>query len=213
MDRSGQIELYFKSLVSEIKGFNFESLIKENSNNKNEDKSKKFINRLANLFELNNNNSTEIIKKVRAMCTKEEDVLLLRNFVDISKKFKEEKYSGKGLPNVYNEGHLQVAIENLKKEINAEQEQLKNSYNEISEEMKKIKTMSEEEKEKLMDKIDQEIISKKTMIDQFLSSHQEINSQDENCHDLPIYIFISKFKENFINPFCKKLSDFKQELI
>ena len=213
LDKSGQVELYFKSLVNEIKGFNFESFLEEGGEAGNENKSKKFINRIANLFELNDNNKLEIIKKTRGLCKNEEEVLLLRNFIDISKKFKEEKYKGKGLENVYNDGHLQIAVENLKKEISREQKILKDSYLEISNEMKKASLMNEKERLDLINKIDQEIYSKKDMIDNFLKNHKEINSENEGNKDLPIYIFISKFKENFINPFCEKMANFKKELI
>lgn len=213
LDKSGQVELYFKSLINEIKGFNFDSFLNEKDDQKNENKSKKFINRIANLFELSGNNKLEIIRKTRELCQNEEELLLLRNFIDISKKFKEEKHNGKGLENVYNDGHLQIAVENLKKEIGREQELLKNSYLEISNEMKKINDMSQEEKANLVGKIDQEIYSKKDMIDNFLKNHKEINNENEENKDLPIYIFISKFKENFINPFCEKMLNFKKELI
>ncbi len=213
LDKSGQVELYFKSLINEIKGFNFESFIEGKNEQKNEDKSKKFINRLANLFELSENNKLEIIRKTRELCKNEEELLLLRNFIDISKKFREEKHGGKGLENVYDDGHLQIAVENLKKEISREQELLKDAYFQISKEMKNISNMDRNEKNNLIDKIDNEIYSKKNMIDNFLKSHQEINNEDESHKDLPIYIFISKFKENFINPFCEKMLIFKKELI
>ena len=213
LDKSGQVELYFKSLINEIKGFNFESFLNEKDDQKSENKSKKFINRIANLFELSGNNKLEIIRKTRELCQNKEELLLLRNFIDISKKFKEEKHNGKGLENVYNDGHLQIAVENLKKEIGREQELLKNSYLEISNKMKDLSNMNKEEKIELINKIDQEIYSKKDMIDNFLKSHKEINNENEGNKDLPIYIFISKFKENFINPFCEKMANFKKELI
>lgn len=212
LDKGGQVELYFKNLSSEIKDFNFDSFM-EKELLEAEDKSKKFINRLANLFELNDNSQIEVVRMTRKLCESDEDNLLLRNFIDISKKFNEEKRSGQGLNNIFNEGHLQIAIENLKKEITREQEALKTSYLDIVKKIKDIDEMSLDEKKDLSDKIDEEINSKREMIDKFLKSNQEINNEEEKAHDLPIYIFISKFKENFINSFCEKMVEIKKELV
>ncbi|PKM91455.1 hypothetical protein CVU82_02565 [Candidatus Falkowbacteria bacterium HGW-Falkowbacteria-1] len=214
LDRSGQIELYFKNLSSEIKNFNLDHIldkIKEGDEGV-ENKSKKFINRLANLFELNNNNPREVIGKARRSCKSEEDVFLLRRFIDISKNFTEKEPSGEGLTNVLDDGELQASVEKLKEIIDKEINGITKSYQSIIEKTKNIENIEEEERKDLIINIENEILSKRIMINNFLNYHEDIDKTDEGYKDLPLYIFINEFKDNFVEPFCKKLSDIDNKL-
>jgi hypothetical protein len=202
LDKEGQVELYFKNLSTEIKGFDFEEALKNNT----KDKSDKFINRLTNLFELNGRDSVKLIKEVKKLCKTPDDILLLRSFIDISRNFKNDnKESGIGLTNVLNEGHLQPSIENLKKEIIPEQESLVDEYKKMEE---KIKNKENLNKEEIISDIHEIINNKKEMISKYTELYKEI----DKTQDLPLYIFISKFNTNFLEPFCKKMAEFSQEL-
>lgn len=214
LDRSGQVELYFKNLSSEIKSFNFEYVldkIKE-GDSEIEDKSKKFINRLANLFELNNNNPREVIIRARKSCKNEEDIFLLRRFIDISKNFTEKEPSGEGLTNILDDGELQASVEVLKGIVSKEINEITESYKNIEEKTKSIENIGKKERKDLITEIEGEIMSKRNMINNFLSYHEDIDKADEGYKDLPLYIFINEFKDNFVEPFCKKLSDINTEL-
>lgn len=203
LDKEGQVELYFKNLSTEIKDFNFESALLSDPKNKSD----KFINRLANLFELKGGDSVKLIREVKTLCKTPEDKLLLRNFIDISRHFKDSKVekSGLGLTNILNEGHLQPSIENLKKEIIPEQNNLITEYRNIEE---KIGNLENENKDEIIKEIQLTINSKKELIDKYTSLYKEV----DKSKDLPLYIFISKFNTNFLEPFCKKLAEISQEL-
>ncbi len=203
LDKEGQVELYFKNLSTEIKDFNFESALLSDPKNKSD----KFINRLANLFELKGGDSVKLIREVKTLCKTPEDKLLLRNFIDISRHFKDSKVekSGLGLTNILNEGHLQPSIENLKKEIIPEQNNLITEYRNIEE---KISNLENENKDEIIKEIQLTINSKKELIDKYTSLYKEV----DKSKDLPLYIFISKFNTNFLEPFCKKLAEISQEL-
>jgi hypothetical protein len=208
LGREAQIELYFKNLISEIKNFNLEEDLKEEEFNT---KSSKFINRLANLFELNNNDNQEMMMQVKKISKNDpEKKKLLREFLKISNEFKSEKKEverGQGLSLYFNDGKLQPSLEKLKKEISIVEFNIVNDY-------KKIKNMvsENEDKEKIKQEIYSSINKNKNFISEYLNLYKEINFSDKNYKDLPLYIFINRFNENYIIPFCEKLEKINKEL-
>ncbi len=209
LDREGQIELYFKNLISEIENFSLEKSLREEEENL-DIKSNKFISRLANLFELNNNDNREIMMQVKKMS--EDDpgkIKLLREFLKVSNEFKSKKREGggQGLSIYFNDGKLQPSLEKLKEEISRAKSNIISDY-------RKIKNMIAEnqDKEKTRQEIYNSIHKNRNIINEYLSLYKEINFSDKDYKDLPIYIFINRFNENYIIPFCQRLEKINKEL-
>jgi hypothetical protein len=207
LGREAQIELYFKNLISEIENFSLEKSLKEKDINT---KSNKFISRLANLFELNNNDNREIMMQVKKISEGDpKKRKLLREFLKVSNEFKSKnrKEKGQGLSMYFNDGKLQPSLEKLKEEISIAKSSIINDY-------RKIKSMitEKENKEKIKQEIYNSIHKNRDIIDEYLNLYKEINFSDEDYKDLPIYIFINRFNENYVIPFCQRLEKLNKEL-
>ncbi len=228
LDKEAQIELYTKNLIKEIGDYNLDSTLKnlekEGEEFYQKDKSKKFAFRLANLFELNNNNPKEIISKYREIAGNDDKgINNLKILLQIGKEFnkipeenqteepeknQEEK---KGLTNILNEGHLQESVAKLQEKIESQRKDIVNIYSEIQKKYKDIKSLSKAEKIKFKEEIATKIAEKEEMISEFLNYNEEINKK-EYYKDLPIYTFTTIFKNNYIEPFCKKMEEISNQL-
>jgi hypothetical protein len=224
LDKEAQTELYIKNLLEEIKGFNFDSTL-ESIKEKGEefyenDKSKKFAFRLANLFELNHNNAKEIISRSKKIIgNDDEKINTLRSFIKIAKEFsktpqedKEVDKNNKGLTNIFNEGHLQESILKLQEKIEFEKKDIINIYSNIENKYKNLKFLSEPEKENFKKEITQKISEKENTISEFLNYNKSIDKRKNYYKDLPLYTFIIIFRDNYIEPFCKKMQKILDEL-
>jgi hypothetical protein len=220
LDREGQIELYFKSLAEEIKSFNLESTLEEIEKQGEEyyekDKSKKFAFRLANLFELNNNNTKEVLMKARRISGDDtEKVNLLKTFIKISKEFsgqQEVRKEGVGLTELFDQGSLQESVKNLQERIEGERKSLISSYSKIESKVKNKESLSEQDKEDLRSSILAEVSARESLIDDFLNYNKNINRSNDSYKDLPLYTFTTIFRDNYIDPFCKKMKKMYEEL-
>ncbi|HKK54526.1 MAG TPA: hypothetical protein VJ926_03340 [Patescibacteria group bacterium] len=224
LDKEAQTELYIKNLLEEIKGFNFDSTLKDIKEKGEEfyesDKSKKFAFRLANLFELNHNNTREIILRSKEIIGNDNEKMnTLRSFMKIAKEFskipKEDNEideNDDGLTNVFNEGHLQESIIRLQEKIEFEKKEIINIYSNIENKYNNLSSLSKSEKEDLKKEITQKIFEKENTIGEFLDYNKNINKEKNYYKDLPLYTFIIIFRDNYIEPFCKKMKKISDEL-
>jgi hypothetical protein len=232
LDREGQIELYFKNLAEEIKYFNFEASLEgyEKLGEKyySQDKAGKFINRLANLFELNNNNAKEIIFKAGRISANDlEKRKLLKEFLNIFNSFSENiklrdfdnfkndtqegQIIEKKVLEVLDNEDIQDSVEKLKKTITSEIKNLINTYKEIKEELE-ISEKNIEFQKSFCNKIDTIIQEKEKIAKILLSDYKNIDISKNNYKNLAPYIFSIKFIQNYLQPFTKKIEKFKKEL-
>lgn len=232
LDREGQIELYFKNLTEEIKHFNFEASLenyeKFGEEYYSKDKAGKFINRLANLFELNNNNAREIIFKAGRISVNDlEKRKLLKEFLNISNSFSENIKLGdfdnfendtregkkieKDVLEVLDSEDVQDSVEKLKKTINSEIKNLISTYKNIEKEIKETDE-NNDLKENLYNKINSIIQEKEKIAKILLSDYKNIDISKNNYKNLAPYIFSVKFIQNYLHPFTKKIEKFKEEL-
>ncbi|HOZ53538.1 MAG TPA: hypothetical protein PK142_02575 [bacterium] len=232
LDREGQIELYFKNLAEEIKHFNFEASLENYEKFGEEyysrDKAGKFINRLANLFELNNNNAREIIIKAARISDKDlEKKKLLKEFLNLSNSFsenielgdfdnfendtKEGKEIEKNVLEVLGNKDIQDSVEKLKETIAPEIKNLISTYKNIKQELENIDE-NNELREDLYNKIEGIIQEKEKIAKILLSDYKNIDISENNYKNLAPYIFSVKFIQNYLHPFTKKIEKFKEEL-
>jgi hypothetical protein len=232
LDREGQIELYFKNLAEEIKYFNFEASLdnyeKLGETYYSQDKAGKFINRLANLFELNNNNAREIIFKAGRISANDlEKRKLLKEFLNISNSFSENIKLGdfdnfendtqegqkieKNVLEVLDNEDIQDSIEKLKKTITPEIKNLITTYRDIEQELENTDE-NNILKENLHNKIDTIIQEKEKIAKILLNDYKNIDISKNNYKNLAPYIFSIKFIQNYLQPFTKKIEKFKKEL-
>jgi len=221
IDRDGQIELYTKNLINELKNFNFDFILKQEDEKKVENKSIKFIQRLANLFELSQHDNKGVLKKIAETYRKNNsDKTEIREFLAIAKKFNEsQKNDGhEDLTSTYNHGRLQPAIENIKKEIGGEIIKFKDSYQKIKEQVENIETLNKEEKIRLKQKIKEQtdslILNKEEKNKSITQRYIELekNIKFSNKKNLVPYIFIVKFLENFSKQYSEAISKLDKKI-
>ena len=231
LDREGQIELYFKNLAEEIKYFNFEASLdgyeKLGEKYYSQDKAGKFINRLANLFELNNNNAKEIIFKAGRISANDlEKRKLLKEFLNIFNSFSENiklrdfdnfkndtqegQIIEKKVLEVLDNEDIQDSVEKLKKTITSEIKNLINTYKEIKEELE-ISEKNIEFQKSFCNKIDTIIQEKEKIAKILLSDYKNIDISKNNYKNLAPYIFSVKFIQNYLQPFTEKIEKLKKE--
>lgn len=179
-----QTELYFKSLVMEVEQFKLTKILDKIKNKTIQTEADKFINRLINLFELNENNPEKTINtlKQHAKTTKEKQTL--KKFKEIIKEFEHELKPKKEKPE-----NIQQQITNMKKIIRLEIKKIIKYQELITQEKNKQKqTQLAKQKQKELQKITNKYKEK-------LLGYKE---------DLPLYIFIRIFEENFIKEITSK---------
>jgi len=232
LDRDGQIELYFKNLSEEIKDFNLESFLKNYEEHGEEYYSKskagKFINRLANLFELNDNNAREIFFTAgRISANDPEKRKLLREFLDISSKFSANMRLGelsdfnddsqagqrikKKVIEVLDTPDIQNSVEKLKETISLETKSLLYTYQKINKELEKAKN-DPRLKNDLYQEIEKVIDKKERISKALLQDYQDIDISHNNYKNLAPYIFTIKFIQNYLHPFVYKMEEIKKKL-
>ncbi len=173
-----QTELYFKSLVLEVERFNLTNTINKIENKKITIEADKFINRLINLFELNENNPQKTLKTLKEYAKTKKEKQTLQKFKEIIKEFKYDTKLKKETPE-----NIQDEIAHLKKLIRIEIKKIIKSCELITKEKNKQK------KTKIAQKKQQEL---QKLIEQYKKN------LSHNKEDLPLYIFIKIFEENFI---------------
>ena len=109
-----------------------------------------------------------------------------------------------GLTKVFNEGHLQESIVNLQEKIEFEKKDIVSIYSNIENKYINLSSFSESEKENFKKEITQKISEKENIINEFLNYNKKINKNKDYYKDLPLYIFVIIFINNYIDHFAKK---------
>ncbi len=221
IDKDAQIELYTKNLINELRRFNLGFILEQKDEKIVEDKSAKFIQRLANLFELSQYDNKGVLRKIVETYKKNNnDQAEIREFLAIAKKFNEsQKNDGqKDLTNIYNHGRLQPALENIKKEIGGEIIKFKDSYQKIKEQVDNIESLNKEEKTKLKQEIkkqtDSLILNEEEKNKSITQRYIELekNIKFSNKKNLVPYIFIVKFLENFSKQYSEAILELDKKI-
>lgn len=202
-----QTELYFKSMALELEGFNLNYLIKTFRGDEFELKSKKFINRLVNLFELYDYDANVMFADLKYFARSNKQKIMLKKFIVLSNDFKKKRLVKS------DKDDLQVEIEKLKKIIGVEIRKIINDYIFIQKYSRGGVLLSSFGSKLFKSKFkndfcwfERSIKKRKVDLEVLLNIYLEDNVHEER--DLPLYIFIKIFEENIMLPFFKKLDVF-----
>lgn len=226
LDKKGQSELYFKNLMTELKKFDLDVLseekkIKEDLGEKFKDKSDKFVNRLTNLMEMNNGKPQDTFKELKEQIRNPEDRLNLIKLMGMAREFKQKDLEQ------FKSGDFQTEIENLKEQFGSEKQNIIKNHDYINKQKEKLNTeeLGSQDKEELLEYVNSEIEQLNelsTSLNKFESNEKEQNNSltSETNEDIPnreqynlsAYIFINKFKSDFVDPYLKKLSNIKENI-